>query len=482
MLRRTRIAVLATLTFWGADAHAQRTTQMGTIHLGDVPVTAHQQVAWPFGNQVFLKSCRTCPVQASPGVGQPFVATAGRVGFLGPSSVIYVINNAGGSLDGVYVWTAGSSPVRIHASGPNQIYADGLAAAFSISGDIYAYKGGALRRITNDAPVDSNPHVGGGRYVVWHKLTAGVSYEVWRHDLNAPPPTPATVLVDSGSQTLGGAQFPRTDEAGRVVYVKNFWGNAYYRAWDGQVFHDLTPPGFGPSSLSYATHHRQWAWRNYSGGFTNLRLQEGVGPARDIIPNIESSAFLRNGTAASFASGGLQFFDGRKVVSLPWATSGVPAGEFLDRGWVLYTDLLNPPSEFRNLYLYESPLTWNRDVLSAASGGSVNFTLLGGPSNAGRPYLLLAGISGTFPGVTVGALTVPLNWDPVTSLSLTLANGPIFGNTSATLLSDGTSGAVFTVPPGLLAGLAGTTLSFAWFLYAPGLDFASNPARVCVVP
>ena len=73
-------------------------------------------------------------------------------------------------------------------------------------------------------------------------------------------------------------------------------------------------------------------------------------------------------------------------------------------------------------------LTADRSELSAATGGTVHFSLFAGKDNAGRSYLLVGSMSGTDPGTPLpgGMATLPLNWDLFTNLVISLMNTPFF--------------------------------------------------------
>ena len=124
-------------------------------------------------------------------------------------------------------------------------------------------------------------------------------------------------------------------------------------------------------------------------------------------------------------------------------------------------------------------LTSDVGSLSAAIGGTVNFSLFG-PAQAPPPaYLLLASASGTSPGIPLGSVVIPLNLDSVVIVSWLLRNGVNFVNTDNVLLSDGTQSAQFVAKPGELNALIGHDLDFAWFTVGP-TTFASNPLAVTV--
>jgi hypothetical protein len=124
---------------------------------------------------------------------------------------------------------------------------------------------------------------------------------------------------------------------------------------------------------------------------------------------------------------------------------------------------------------------WTLDADSATlpeTGGAVNFALDAGLNNAHRDYLLLVGVSGGEPGFPLpgGMATLPLNWDVLTDLEMTLLNTPLFANFMAKL-SDLGRGAARLEAPALPPGYAGTIIGFAYCLNHP-FDFASNRVEI----
>jgi formylglycine-generating enzyme required for sulfatase activity len=115
-------------------------------------------------------------------------------------------------------------------------------------------------------------------------------------------------------------------------------------------------------------------------------------------------------------------------------------------------------------------------------GEQVNFSLLTGFENAGRNYLLLGGASGTLPGKVLpgGYVTLPLNWDSVTDLLLTVLNTTICVDFYGQLNGFGEAAPQLNMPA-LSPGLIGTVLYFASCLNNP-FDYVSNPMEVTIVP
>ncbi len=127
------------------------------------------------------------------------------------------------------------------------------------------------------------------------------------------------------------------------------------------------------------------------------------------------------------------------------------------------------------------PLVANASTVSA-SGGSVFFSLRAGTANQFKNYILAASASGSVPGTPIGSLTLPLNIDAVTQLSVELADSAFFPNSYSFFSDIGDSNAVLLVPPGFIPSVAiGATIQFAYLTIAPE-DFVSNAWSVTIVP
>lgn len=117
--------------------------------------------------------------------------------------------------------------------------------------------------------------------------------------------------------------------------------------------------------------------------------------------------------------------------------------------------------------------------LPASFGGGVGVALNFDASFAGQLYFIGATASGTTPGLPIGGVTIPLNLDAVTNLSLNLANSGTFVNTLGTLDADGDAAAQIVLPGN--ANLAGTTVNVAAItidLLTGTVSSASNPGTV----
>jgi hypothetical protein len=120
-------------------------------------------------------------------------------------------------------------------------------------------------------------------------------------------------------------------------------------------------------------------------------------------------------------------------------------------------------------------------TISEANGGTQTFAIDAGAAHAGDLYAVIGTASGTTPGIVVplGPLTIPLNFDAYTDLTVALFNTSVFSNTLSVLDANGRATAALNLPAA--AGLpAGTLLHHA----VVGLDFTlsetfvSEPATV----
>lgn len=133
--------------------------------------------------------------------------------------------------------------------------------------------------------------------------------------------------------------------------------------------------------------------------------------------------------------------------------------------------------------LKDPALQADTTVLSATTGGQVDFTLIGGAEQAARNYLLLAGLAGTVPGTLLpgGRATIPLNRDWFTDFVLGHLNGALFVDFYGTLNAAGEGVARLDTLGPFNSYFVGRTLHFAWAATAP-LDFTSNAVAIEVVP
>jgi len=133
-------------------------------------------------------------------------------------------------------------------------------------------------------------------------------------------------------------------------------------------------------------------------------------------------------------------------------------------------------------YLYHQPMEFNNDpvLISASTGGTVDFQINAGFDAADKDYLIFGSITGTLPGIPLpgGMDLLPLNWDFFSDFVVSQWNSSVFPDFKGTLDAVGFASAhLDTLGPASLA--IGAKLYFAavWrgdYAY----NFASNP--VCV--
>lgn len=120
-----------------------------------------------------------------------------------------------------------------------------------------------------------------------------------------------------------------------------------------------------------------------------------------------------------------------------------------------------------------------------SNGATVQFTLDAGTANANQPYCLWMSASGTYPGIAMSGVTVPLNWDFLLSLSL---YEQLPGTTGffGTLDGSGSATAAMVLPQDTGNMYLGFKLSYAYVVASPGpsfpLQFASYPVHLKYIP
>ncbi len=123
-------------------------------------------------------------------------------------------------------------------------------------------------------------------------------------------------------------------------------------------------------------------------------------------------------------------------------------------------------------------------LMSLAEGAIVNLSLDAGPEHAGRLFLLLGTTAGAEPGLVVGNIVLPLNYDgPGGYLWQTFVspNTPPLSNSMGVLDASGRSQTVFLAPAASDPALAGLTLHHAYVVFdgtAGQVVFVSNPVHL----
>jgi Family of unknown function (DUF1028)/Invasin, domain 3 len=109
----------------------------------------------------------------------------------------------------------------------------------------------------------------------------------------------------------------------------------------------------------------------------------------------------------------------------------------------------------------------------AGSGLEVPFEINRGAGEAGRGYHLLGTLSGTVPGVTIGAVLVPLNRDPFFESTWFQPGAPDFPGSIGVLDGMGRAEARLVLDPAVSAALVGQRFDFCALLAGPGGEVTS---------
>ncbi|MFH2000292.1 MAG: VCBS repeat-containing protein [Planctomycetota bacterium] len=133
-------------------------------------------------------------------------------------------------------------------------------------------------------------------------------------------------------------------------------------------------------------------------------------------------------------------------------------------------------------YHSQGPLSIDRNQLSAATGGMIQFNLDAGAGNANRNYLILGSATGKTPGYPLpgGLVTLPLNWDVYTDLVFAFMNTALFNHFLGTLDGNGESAAQLNAPA-LPPTAVGAILYHAYCMNNP-FNFVSNAIEIEVIP
>jgi hypothetical protein len=132
--------------------------------------------------------------------------------------------------------------------------------------------------------------------------------------------------------------------------------------------------------------------------------------------------------------------------------------------------------------IYDPTLWADAYSIPVSMGGAVDFNIDAGAGNAGRNYLLLGTLSGTYPGFTLpGGKVLPLNWDVFTDLIMVLVNTPSCQGFMGKLDGSGQAAAGLDTFGPLDPVLIGSKAYFAYALNNP-FDFVSNSMPVTFDP
>ncbi len=128
------------------------------------------------------------------------------------------------------------------------------------------------------------------------------------------------------------------------------------------------------------------------------------------------------------------------------------------------------------------PLHAGFETVRVMDGADVPF-VLNLPGNAGDSYLVLASLSGTTPGTTVGGVVVPLNTDNMTWATLLRAGDPrTLPGSVGSLDGSGRAEMGFTLGPNQLLYLSGLHVDWAGLVFGSAASVATNAVGFDILP
>jgi hypothetical protein len=124
--------------------------------------------------------------------------------------------------------------------------------------------------------------------------------------------------------------------------------------------------------------------------------------------------------------------------------------------------------------------------ISCAAGGTAKLALEAGAAYAHAPYVILSGLSGTWPGMVLNQVHVPLNPDPWTLTAFSLINTSCMVNFMADLDGAGKATAKLNTPVIEMPEAVGLALFFDYLVLeppgGPPVKMASLPVYVLLIP
>jgi len=147
----------------------------------------------------------------------------------------------------------------------------------------------------------------------------------------------------------------------------------------------------------------------------------------------------------------------------------------------IWTDGRNGDND---VYTARVHLDLHTDVssISAATGGTANFTLDPGPLHQFADYRILGSISGTTLGINFGPVNVPVNYDGFMLITIFDASSSALPGFAGTLDTTGSATAAVVSGP-LPPTLVGLQMDFAAFVKAGNaVRWASDPTHLEIVP
>lgn len=311
----------------------------------------------------------------------------------------------------------------------------------------------------------------------WVVMSSPLHNEIWIVDHS-------TTTAEAGAHSGG-----QRGKGGDLLYR---WGNpAVYRAGppSAQMLdfqHDprFIPPGYpGAGNVTI---------------FDN-NLRAGVSAVREIVLPLDASdnfiltpgsaygptapvwTYSEKGVFSQIMSSAERLPNGNTLVCSGrqgWLFEVTPAGQ---RVWE-YFENVGAHSLFHAHHTQRS-LWADREAISAAAGGAVQFDLQAGTPRAGDAYVLLGSASGNTPGFALSGVNVPLNADGYLFGVIGSLGSGIFASWAGTTDASGGATATYALPA--LPFLAGIRLDHAMLTIDPvslTLSLASNAVPLSFLP
>jgi len=244
------------------------------------------------------------------------------------------------------------------------------------------------------------------------------------------------------------------------------------------------------------------ALRTFNGDAANDKFGTSVGGAGDVngdgIPDLIVGALnggKNGGGYARIFSGKdyqiLHTFDGdSKGDQFGISAGGVGDlnkdghGDVIVGAWFDDNNGRNASGSARVLSGKALSLATDSHAFSLAKANTQTLNLDAGAVNKGRSYWVFGSYSGTTPGVTlasaIGAVTIPLNYDRWTDITIGLANSAVLVNTKGTFDASGKAKAMIKGGPVKVPSAIGLVLYHAYLVYDQSNNFymASNPVTL----
>ena len=123
--------------------------------------------------------------------------------------------------------------------------------------------------------------------------------------------------------------------------------------------------------------------------------------------------------------------------------------------------------------------------LSNSTGDWSQLSLKPGAEHAGRTYLILTGVTGTWPGFKLSGIDIHLNPDAWTTAALQLVNTPFMQGFMAQLDANGEATARLDYPGSALPSANGLVMYFDYVVlqnpYGPPVKKASHPLYILFI-